>query len=487
MFPSVCSLCGYSSTVCYTDDLESLVDILDDISCIDDEEEDELDENSEEEDSEKTPLFNEEETQDFIENTLILMDEFIKTNPKLITEPTFHENFEYEIRELMLPSLDALKKKPEFWYQWNQKDEEFKEEIDLLLERVFELYFTTIYPPRSYERSLILRTLSTLQKQELERKLDILKGKPQPTQRTKEWYEFRYQLITASNAYKAFESQAMQNQLIYEKCHPLQTGNESTGQINTSTTLHWGQMCEPLSVMFYEREYKTIVADFGCIQHEIYKFLGASPDGINVDPTNDRYGRMLEIKNIVNREIDGIPKKEYWIQMQLQMETCDLEECDFLETKFVRYDCEADYLDDNTDEKGTIIYFANSEGNPQYIYQPLEYLDKSEEEIEEWIEKQKEEGEKQGLIWIANIYLKLETISCVLVTRNRRWFHDNVNDLEAIWNIIEKERKTGYEHRASNKKEKRSLSITDEIDGKGLKSQGCLIKINKDTGKTTIL
>ena len=39
------------------------------------------------------------------------MDEFIKTNPKLITEPTFHENFEYEIRELMLPSLDALKKK----------------------------------------------------------------------------------------------------------------------------------------------------------------------------------------------------------------------------------------------------------------------------------------------------------------------------------------------------------------------------------------
>ena len=29
---------------------------------------------------------------------------------------------------------------------------------------------------------------------------------------------------------------------------------------------------------------------------------------------------MLEIKNPVSREITGIPKEEYWIQMQLQME-----------------------------------------------------------------------------------------------------------------------------------------------------------------------
>ena len=44
--------------------------------------------------------------------------------------------------------------------------------------------------------------------------------------------------------------------------------------------------------------------------------LGASPDGINTDKTSQLYGRMLEIKNIVNREINGIPKSEYWIQMQ---------------------------------------------------------------------------------------------------------------------------------------------------------------------------
>jgi putative phage-type endonuclease len=410
------------------------------------------------------------------------MDQFIENNPKLITEPTFQENFEYEICEIVFSSLETLKDKPEFWYEWNEVDENFKEEIDTILETVFELFFTTFYQPRCYDRSLILQKISPHQKQYLERKIEILKAKPQPQQRTKEWYEFRYQLITASNAYKAFESQAMQNQLIYEKCHPLTTNFETVGQVNVNTTLHWGQMCEPLSVMFYEREYKTMVADFGCIQHETYSFLGASPDGINVDPTNHRYGRMLEIKNIVNRVIDGIPKKEYWIQMQLQMETCDLDECDFLETKFVRYDCESDYFEDSTNEKCTILYFANGEGNPKYVYQPLEFLHREKKEVEKWNEKQIEEGITNGLMWIANIYLKLEIMSCVLVTRNRRWFQDNVDDLERIWRIIEKERDTGYEHRAPKK---RSQNQKEENGIK--KEQGCLIKINNDTGKTTIL
>lgn len=276
----------------------------------------------------------------------------------------------------------------------------------------------------------------------------------------------------------------MKNQLIYEKCHPLTTNFVTTGQININTTLHWGQMCEPLSVMFYEREYRTRVDDFGCIQHETYSFLGASPDGINIDPTNHRYGRMLEIKNIVNREIDGIPKKEYWVQMQLQMETCDLDECDFLETKFTKYDSESDYFADDTNDKCVIMYFANGEGNPKYIYQPLYLLDQPVQEIEIWQEKQMEEGEKQGLNWIMNIYLKLEIMSCVLVTRNRRWFQDNVHELDAIWRIIEQERETGYDHRASNKREKRSQSITNEVDGK--EAGGCFILLNKETGKTSV-
>jgi hypothetical protein len=29
-----------------------------------------------------------------------------------------------------------------------------------------------------------------------------------------------------------------------------------------------------------------------------YDYIAASPDGINVDSNNERYGRMVEIKNI---------------------------------------------------------------------------------------------------------------------------------------------------------------------------------------------
>jgi predicted phage-related endonuclease len=107
--------------------------------------------------------------------------------------------------------------------------------------------------------------------------------------------------------------------------------------VNVNSPLHWGQKFEPLSVLIYERDYNTKVEDFGCIQHPKYNFIGASPDGIVTDKKSQKFGKMLEIKNVVSREITGIPKKEYWVQMQLQMEVCDLDECDFLETKFIEY------------------------------------------------------------------------------------------------------------------------------------------------------
>jgi hypothetical protein len=54
---------------------------------------------------------------------------------------------------------------------------------------------------------------------------------------------------------------------------------------------------------------------------------------------------MIEIKNISNREINGIPKEEYWVQMQVQMETCDLDECDFVETRFKEFKSEEEFYE----------------------------------------------------------------------------------------------------------------------------------------------
>jgi hypothetical protein len=348
-----------------------------------------------------------------------------------------------------------------------------------IVQEAFCVFYETIYPRRSHIDTFVFNSLSSTDIDRIETTIRRLKEIPQPKQRTDEWYQFRHNLLTASNAYKAFESERVVNSLIYEKCLPrtivcnenddYDTLNKEYKSIaipikmvNVDTTLHWGQKFEPVSVMYYEKIYHTKVDDFGCIQHSKHSFLGASPDGINVDKSSDRYGRMLEIKNIVNREIDGVPKKEYWIQMQLQMETCDLDECDFLETQFKEYDSWNDYKEDGLEpllteqtyknihqkevpRKGVILYFSNpKEGTPVYIYKPLTM---DEDMFEIWEQQQMEEQKKAGNVWIRNIYWKLEIYSCVLVERNRLWFEANVGRLEEIWRTIEKERVEGYEHR----------------------------------------
>ena len=383
-----------------------------------------------------------------------------------------------------------------------------EEELDdIILEATCD-FFKDFMPIRSYEDA---RILVKPDYDYIGEQLTVLRGKPQPAQRTPEWYQFRHNLITASNAYKAFESQATKNQLIYEKCQPLTNTISSSSSsildsdfveevkmVNVNSSLHWGQKYEPLSVKIYEHIYDTGVEDFGCIQDEEYAFLGASPDGINTDIKSPRYGRMLEIKNIVNREIDGIPKKEYWIQMQLQMKVCDLDECDFLETQFIEYaDQEAFKEDVNPEEiyeddygnefvnvcmskelkyKGIIIYFHTKEGKPYYIYKPLDIIEPSH--ILKWEEIMLDlyQSDKYKYTYIKFIYWKLEIMSCVLVLRNRQWFEDNIWELEALWDTVLAERVSGFEHRAPNRKTKNNAF--DILQQTSKQQSKCLLKFN---------
>ena len=446
---------------------------------------------------ENISFFNEEENIELYQMCLHLMDEFINENPTIITEPEFEEFFDEDISELVHLHFDF-----DLFY-----NDDVEEEIDDIIERAKCDFFDYFLFPRSFTETIILQEPNS---NFVETQINILRNKPQPTQRTKEWYEFRHNLITASNAYKAFENQNVKNQLIYEKCQPLNQNlyidtNEckQITMVNVNTTLHWGQKYEPLSVIIYEHLYNTEIEDFGCIQHETYLFLGASPDGINVDKNSTRYGRMLEIKNIVNREINGIPKKEYWVQMQLQMEVCNLDECDFLETKFTEYADNNAYLLDTSNEiyededglefqntcvskdnqmKGIIIYFHTKEGKPFYLYKPLDII--HPKEMEEWQEKSIDyyQNSEYKYIFIKTIYWKLGILSCVLVCRNRQWFKDNIPLLQDIWTTIEKERISGYQHRAPNRKQKKEL-----LENTTNSSSGCLLQFNKETGKINVI
>jgi putative phage-type endonuclease len=315
---------------------------------------------------------------EFVETALLLMNEYVANNYHLISDPDFCECMEEELFELFISQLEDL-----------LFDDENEEEFESMVEYSIDYFYENIFPRKSEDTNTFIDRTS-ISTDAITQQIQTLQVIPQPAQRTQEWYDFRHNLITASNAYKVFESQSVQNQLIYEKCQPLKVVDvNSCSGVNIHTTLHWGQKYEPVSAMIYEDMYHTKLGDFGCIKHRHYKCIAASPDGINIDTTTVRYGRMIEIKNIVNREINGNPKKEYWVQMQLQMEICDLDECDFLETQFVEYENESDFISDSdTNEdpstkytrtkegcyKGMIMYFADSNGNPIYKYKDVNMM-----------------------------------------------------------------------------------------------------------------
>ena len=472
-------------------DLGELVDIMDQITA---------------DSEEKSRYFNEDDTLELTHEFLHIMEIYIRDNVKELTEPDFEETFFDSVKEFM---IDDLKTDPFF-------TEEAEDEFDDILNCAMDQFFETFMPRRSRSNSKIVRQLTPEMIEQIGKQLKYLEQKPQPAQRSKEWYEFRQNLITASNAYKAFESETVKNQLIYEKCNikeynkieteeekekeneeaesDIKIVNITTTQnrpVNINTSLHHGQKYEPISVMLYEDKYKTKIQDFGCIQHDKYSFLGASPDGINVDKRSPRYGRMLEIKNIVNREIDGIPKKEYWVQMQMQMETCKLEECDFLETKFVEYDSYEQFEEDGTfllsnndEKKGIIMYFNDKMGNPKYFVKPIQML---EEEFAVWENNMLDlmQSPEYGYTWIKNCYWKVETFSCVLVERNQFWFENNVQDLIDLWKTVEKERVTGFQHRAPVRKNF-SKKPQDDLNLQFGAGTGCLLNLNKLTGKVNL-
>lgn len=375
---------------------------------------------------------------DLTENTCSLIHNLISSNTMKFIEPSFDTWLKDELYGILSIQLDLV---------CDNKDDY----INIVIENAYSIYFNSICPKRSYfDTDIYFNTDKNLIKD----KLHYLKNIPQPTQKTNEWYEFRYKFLTASSIWKAFSTPGNVNNLIYSKCKPLDVSKYKS--FNLESPMHWGHKYEDVSIQWYEREYKTKVAEFGCIPHRTIQYLAASPDGINVDPSSNLYGRMVEVKNIVNREITGIPKLEYWVQMQIQMQVCDLNECDFLETRFYEYDDEEDFLNDGTfnmsskqKHKGVFALFLDKDNQPIYEYPPFKI---SQSEYNIWREEiMIKHSDKQ---WLKNIYWRLDEISVVLVLKNDIWFNTAKPILDKLWDTILHEKHNGYEHRKPSSKQK---------------------------------
>jgi len=334
---------------------------------------------------------------------------------------------------------------------------------------------------------------------------------PQPVQKSPEWFALRNNMITASSCGSVLGE--CKYQTIKETLLEKIFGKE----FKENKFVYHGKKYEKIATMIYEVIYNSKVGEFGLIPHPTIDFLGASPDGISMSLTldckpNKILGRMLEIKCPPSRKIQttGLLKGDicpsyYWIQVQIQLECCNLPECDFWQCHLVEYDGEKEFIEDNIvdnihthseiyeqtemteiiDEKNPIIidnricrgaiiellpvdrskipkgdlveWYAKYIYPPTLLYTPIEY-------------------KKWSIYTIKNIkilypdfnttykfsrvvYWKLIKSHNELITRLPEWFKKKYNILEKFWNRVKYYREHSDEAKEDIQNQRLSNSI----------------------------
>ena len=299
-------------------------------------------------------------------------------------------------------------------------------------------------------------------------KLCNLKKLDLPEQRSKEWYDLRKRILTASSLGAAIDRSHFQtrDELLLDKIvdKPYEQ-NEIT---------EWGVKYEDVAIMFYEELYNVNVLEFGLIPHPTFHAFGASPDGICDDTGNNEYvGRMVEIKCPPKRKFTKSVPSHYWMQVQGQLEVCDLDECDFFQVKIEEYDSFEDYCKDTFIQddikiegrthlnfpKGVVITYKNDE-KLSYVYCKL---NQTNQQYLDWIETQRKENIHEIKWW------KIQRFECTLVLRDKEWWFDSVDKIlkfyqdlqyyKKIENIDELKDKV-----AQSKKRKKKVQVMPLLD-----------------------
>ena len=284
----------------------------------------------------------------------------------------------------------------------------------------------------------------------------------QPAQRSEEWYNMRYNMITASEAASVVGKKTTNTMTMseFEKIivKPAYKSKDELMKVKVlkndvfkgnAMTKH-GQIFEQIAVIIYENKNKIRILEFGLIQHKTNLIIGASPDGITQNSI------MIEIKSPSRREITGKVPLNYWVQMQFQLEVCNLENCDFVEVKTTRYESKEEYDDDVFDdddallsslglEKGIIIECKNyADTLSTYIYPDNETF-KSKNKINTWLDEKLVQMNSE-YDYVDVLYWRLEKYSCVRINRDRSWFNTNLELFEDFWKnvLINRENKEAF-------------------------------------------
>ena len=306
---------------------------------------------------------------------------------------------------------------------------------------------------------------------DLEIKFNKLKLLPQPEQRTKEWYDYRYNRITASDTGAAIDLNPYETVegFILKKCDP-------NFPFFDNANVHHGKKFEQIGTLIYEHTFNTRVFEFGALPSEKYSFLGASPDGICSKYTLDnkfspRLGTMLEIKCPVRRNIllkgkeTDICPFYYYCQVQQQLECCDLDLCDFWQcslTEYSRsdylkdtnsciiYDSESEIIINNKISKGIILEYYPKNFTPEFEGDNIEWkskyvypkrLDMNEIEYNEWVLKMIDETKINDYYFNKIIFWKLKLAHNLPIKRNNQFLSKIIPILKDTWNSVQYYRK----------------------------------------------
>ena len=282
----------------------------------------------------------------------------------------------------------------------------------------------------------IFRCNKNNDKKQLQKLLNLPRSS---AQNTIEWHLKRHNHINASEASEVLATSY--KGILNKKVSPF-IQRQTTG-----LAAELGHRYEPISLLIYEYIHHKKIYEFESIEHSKYSFLAASPDGIDED------GIMKEIKNPSIREIIGVPKPEYWVQTQLQLECCNLNALDFIECSIKEYECIEYYIDDSkSDFKGCIIEYWDSHEKCHRFYSSLNI---SIDEINKWkSEKLKEIKTDTGIdeLYINIVYWRLEKYSLFRVYRDRLWFKSILPRFQQFWNEVMLYRNIGIPENMITKK-----------------------------------
>lgn len=301
-----------------------------------------------------------------------------------------------------------------------ESSEEFQEKASDVLE-CFQIGYECLQ-----EAALLSPSQTSLKEM-----LDTIQAKPQSAQRTEEWYKEMRNTLTASEFYQLFTSPRSRGTLILSKIQQEREFSAPRLSCLTMemTPLDWGIRFEPLAKLVLEKMWSVKIADLGRIHHHTMKGIAASPDGLIVEPeTSTLYGNLVEIKCPSSRTIGkGVPK-DYWYQMQLQLEVTEMPVCQYTEFHFKSYtaqkqefDLTATYL-----EKGILCIVQNEDlQKVEYRYGPLGDM--------EWTASL--EG---GWELLERVPWGLEKVWIQPVLRDEAWFQSVLPLIHEFWQDVEK-------------------------------------------------